>query len=112
MHVRIGWVHVRLFGAKGALTSMRVGIRRLNEVHGVPNTRSSGYHETITRLWIALIDEAQSNGVASPQTSESFLRTNPELKDFGLTYRHYRKSTLQLAGTRRHWVPPDLMPLS
>jgi hypothetical protein len=35
---------------------MRVCVRRYNEAVGGQNTDTSGYHETITVMWIALLD--------------------------------------------------------
>ena len=47
-HLRVGAWHVHHLGAERALETLRPGIRRLNESHGVANTASGGYHETIT----------------------------------------------------------------
>jgi hypothetical protein len=38
-----------------ALRLMRDGILRLNQAHGVPNTPTRGYHETITRFYMHVV---------------------------------------------------------
>jgi hypothetical protein len=35
---------------------MRLCVRRYNEAVGTENTETSGYHETITVMWIRLLD--------------------------------------------------------
>src|SRR6476620_649057 len=49
-HLKVGTWHVRRFGKDEALERLRIGIRRLNDSHGVPNSDTRGYHETITRV--------------------------------------------------------------
>lgn len=38
-----------------ALERTRTAIRRYNEAQGGQNTATSGYHETLTRLWLAAV---------------------------------------------------------
>jgi hypothetical protein len=107
LHVRIGWLHVRRFGPESALEGLRSGIRRLNAANGVANDRNGGYHETITRLWIALIHDADSRDRPPASTSAAFVAAHPELLDFGRTYRYFSESTLWSEQARAHWVEPD-----
>lgn len=43
-------------GREAALAKMRECVRRYNESVGGKNTETSGYHETITGMWIRLLD--------------------------------------------------------
>ena len=44
-------------GAEEAMSRLRVGIRRLNESHGTPNSNHEGYHETVTRAYTQLLSK-------------------------------------------------------
>lgn len=111
MHVRIGWLHGKCFGPAGALERLRAGIRRLNTTNGVANDSTSGYHETVTRLWIVLIQDTDARDDPPASTSAEFVRRHPELLDFQRTFRHYDRATLNSPAARAHWVAPDLAPL-
>lgn len=66
-HLAVGLWHVARFGPGEALERLRCGIRALNEHNGVVNSRTEGYHETITRGYVELIAGFLSRrGVAVP----------------------------------------------
>jgi hypothetical protein len=93
-----------------ALDEIRVRIRAHNESVGTANTDSSGYHESITRLYMQVIaahvtqhraagfDEALHLLLASPIAERDWLFT------------HYTRETLFSVLARREWVAPDLIP--
>ena len=54
-HLAIGLWHATRYGRDDALARLRSGIRRLNESHGVANTTTGGYHETVTRAYVELL---------------------------------------------------------
>ena len=43
-HLAVGLWHVATYRPPEALDRLRVGIRALNDAHGVVNSASSGYH--------------------------------------------------------------------
>jgi hypothetical protein len=111
-HLTVGAWYVAEFGAEGALAHLRTGIRRLNESNGVPNTETSGYHETITRAYVILIDaflarcapsEALCTGVArllaSPVATRHFLEA------------FWSRERLLSPAARLAWLEPDRAPL-
>src|SRR4051812_41370312 len=53
-HLRIAGCYLLAHPLEQALGLMRVGVRRYNEATGGKNTTRSGYHETLTRFWIAI----------------------------------------------------------
>jgi hypothetical protein len=55
-HLLTGACYVHRLGAEEALERMRACVRRYNESVGGKNTETSGYHETITVMWIKLLD--------------------------------------------------------
>jgi hypothetical protein len=87
-------------------------IRAYNAATGVPNTSTSGYHETIT---LASLRAARSMLAASPGAPLSQILAALMASKFGksewpLTY--WTKETLFSAQARARWTAPDLQPLS
>ena len=55
-HLRVGLWHRLRMPAGEALDALRDRIRRYNEATGGVNSDTDGYHETITRVYVRLID--------------------------------------------------------
>jgi hypothetical protein len=104
-HIRTAWLYLRERGRDEALAAVRHGIRKLSTAHGAPGR----YHETLTRLWIALVDEACR---ASPAGGfEDLLRDHPALLDRETPLRFYSPECLWSEEARAGWVEPDREPL-
>ena len=95
------------------LTRMRVGIKRLNAAHGVANTATSGYHETVTRFYVWLLkryvaEEQRTLGPDAPiwaLARGALLRAS---RDAPLSY--YSKERIYSEAARFAFVAPDLQP--
>ncbi|HEX8027966.1 MAG TPA: carbonate dehydratase [Vicinamibacterales bacterium] len=105
-HLRAGLWHVWHHGDE-ALALLRDRISRYNESVGTANTDTSGYHETITRLYVTVI-AAFLAGVDRALPLDALAeRLIAEHGDPGLPLRHYSKRLLFSAAARRGWVEPD-----
>jgi len=107
-HLAAGLWYVWHLGAEGALVELRQWITRHNDSVGTPNTDSSGYHETITRLYICGIAD-----LTFPRTQEDFDSTlvrvlESAMIDSAWPLSTYTKERLFSPGARREWLCPDL----
>jgi hypothetical protein len=89
------------------LAIMRPGIRSFNESIGGQNTATGGYHETVTRLWVAAI---AAHLRATPPASRweaacSAVAHFDNPRD--LLSRCYSFDVLADVRARAEWVPPD-----
>ncbi len=104
------WYASRLPPAR-ALEAMRAGIQRFNAAHGGVTTPTSGYHETITRAYMRLIQrfarEDRGDGGWTARV-ERLMERHGE-KDHLL--RYYSRDRLMSPEARFGWVEPDLLPL-
>jgi hypothetical protein len=114
------WTHAAHFAAAlwllkcrgaDAMIDMPPLIRAYNEATGVPNTDTSGYHETITlaslragHAW--LVDRP---GMPLRAVLEAMLAGALGRSDWLLTY--WSRPVLFSVAARRMWVDPDLGPL-
>ncbi len=97
------------FGKDSALARLREGIRRLNDSHGVPNSDTRGYHETITVNYVRLIDEFLSR-IPENATVEDVLKRllSSRLTERSFLLSFYSKDVLMSPLARREYVQPDL----
>jgi hypothetical protein len=86
-------------------------IRAYNEATGVPNTDTSGYHETITlgslrsaRAWLAARNDRPLHEALNELLASEYGRS-----DWLLVY--WSQPLLFSAAARATWVEPDLRPL-
>ena len=86
-------------------------IRAYNESTGVPNTDSSGYHETITmaslraaRAWLTARPDEALHTMVNGLLGSEFGRSDWLL-------RHWSKPVLFSVDARRSWVEPNLQAL-
>ena len=108
-HLRIAWMHLRSHAVDEAHVFMRAGIIRLNQSHGLVESPTRGYHETITRVWLLLVHGAMSRHDASD--SVAFLAAAGGSLGVNATLRHYSKERLTGVAARARWIEPDLAPL-
>jgi hypothetical protein len=107
MHLTVALVYLVRHGQDEATERMRRGIQRLNFHYG----NHTGYHETITLAWIAVV----SRFLAARPGSQSLATLSRELiaecgaRDYLL--RFYSRDVLMSEEARRRWVRPDLSPI-
>jgi hypothetical protein len=108
-HLRVAWLHLERWELDEAHLRMRVGIIRLNAVHGTEESPKRGYHETLTRVWLAIVRALRRADASS--TSLEFLTKHEGDLDRNAPLRHYSQARLFSPEARSVFVPPDLDPL-
>lgn len=107
-HLTVGLYYCFHNSFCAAKNLMGDGIYWLNNAHGTPNTKTSGYHATLTFFWL--------------KTVSAFLDKNPNEKslavlannliascnDTKLPLRFYSRELLFSPEAREHYVKPDL----
>lgn len=110
-HLTVGLAFVRRLGKARALDELRAGIRALNDAHGVANSTTSGYHETITRAYVTLLAAFPvTDGVSLDDEVRVLLASPLAAPDALLNY--YSKERLMSPEARRGWIEPDRTPLT
>jgi GNAT superfamily N-acetyltransferase len=108
-HVRVAYLHLLRWNLDESHLRMRVGIVRLNASHGLEETATRGYHETMTRVWLRLLAHRCSG--RSFASSDAFLSAHPELLDKQLPLRFYTRERLLSLQARTMFLEPDILPL-
>ena len=111
-HLRVCTWYLRRFSADAALPLLRAAIRRYNTAVGVPNSDTRGYHETLTRFWIAQVASRLAECGAGMDEDAATAAVIAAGQDRRLPFRHWSEAELMSTRARREWVPPDLEPLA
>ena len=103
-HLRVAWVYLTEAGsAAAALPRIREAIQRFAAAAGA----AQKYHETITVVWMRVLEEAGAD-VPRPCELSELLRERPDLGDKNLPLKHYSRERLFSDAARERYVPPDL----
>ena len=103
-HVRLAYVLLVRLPYEAAVQCLREGIPRLNRSQGVADTATSGYHETLTVAWAALVAERVEDEALDFDT---FIARHPELLRRELVLDHYSRERIFSLQARRGFLPPD-----
>ena len=110
-HMVYALVMLLRHGPVAGAREIRAGIMRYNRVQGIEQTLSSGYHETLTRFFITVVESF----IATCDLSSPLHDLAEELWDrFGdrdLPYTYYSRELLSSWEARTSWIAPDLKPL-
>jgi len=90
---------------------MRRGIQRYNAFNGVFTTPTTGYHETLTLFWLAIV---RANFYELPAAMSPITRINKVVSDLNnkmLALDYYTRDLIVSDDARYGWVEPDLKPL-
>ena len=109
-HVAVGANYVYLHGEERALDMMRVRVRTYNESVGTVNSATSGYHETLTRLWIAVLARLHSEEMAASHLMfvQRAVTLYGDRRD--LHRQFYNFDVVKNTEARQAWVEPNDWP--
>lgn len=110
-HFIVGLWYVVHQGPHAALASLRARIRAYNEAVGTLNSESSGYHETLTRLYVWAIAAQLALQPARGLWDQACSLLRSEVVDKAYPLRFYSRERLFSREARAAWLAPDLMPL-
>lgn len=107
-HLLVGLWYLSKHTLAEALDIVRQRIRAYNVAVGTANTDNSGYHETLTRLYLNGIAAhmARHSGEPLPHTLALLLKTPLARSDWPLEF--YSRERLFSVLARLQWVEPDL----
>jgi hypothetical protein len=111
-HLRVAGCYLTARPPEEALECMRTGVRRYNESVGGKNTDDSGYHETLTRFWMAV---AGAFLAGLPETAQRREKIQALVERYGsrrhLFREYYSFDVVKSREARLGWVAPDRKPL-
>jgi hypothetical protein len=110
-HVLTGSCYVHAFGEQVALDRMRAKVSAYNVAVGGQNTPTSGYHETVTVLWIKILTAFRREHPALARAPFAVLAVEKFASQKDILSRYYDFDIVASPDARRTWQPPTLLPL-
>jgi hypothetical protein len=112
-HVKAAWLYLRDGSLDEAIDRMRVGIQRYNAAHDVPETPTSGYHETMTVAFMRLLHAMMQAHAKTDQatSADAFYEAHPELHAKQALRLFYSRERILDPAAKTTFVEPDLAPL-
>jgi hypothetical protein len=111
-HLTAGACYVHMLDEAGAISHMRLCVRRFNEAVGGKNTDTGGYHETITVFWIKMLAALRalhpeiSRADFAAHAVETYRNRRDVFRDF------YDFDVLTSVEARRNWIEPPVKPIA
>ena len=88
---------------------MKRGILDFNLAVGTANTRTGGYHETLTRLWASVIVEHVAAAGCATRLEAACSAVERFGEDRTLHRRYYSFDVVKDERARAEWVAPDVV---
>ena len=101
-HLAVAAWYLSSFPAELALEKMRAGLLRFTERHGV-----KGYHETITRFWLLVVQDFLRTFPEDVCLAEKINQLIGQYGDKNLLFEFYDRERVMSDEARRTWVEPD-----
>jgi hypothetical protein len=95
--------------ARDVLVQLRHAIRHINTQHGVANSPTSGYHETLTIFWVGVLSaylRAECTGLAPAAAVTRAVRRFGDARH--LPQSVYSFDLVKSSTARETWIAPDV----
>jgi hypothetical protein len=111
-HVTMAACYLQKYSRPEATSRIRSGIISYNESQGGKNTPDSGYHETLTLFWTALVVDFLAKcdcSLSRLEKARAVVEAFAPRRDVFREY--YSFDVVRSREARRTWVEPDVKPL-
>jgi hypothetical protein len=109
-HLTVAYEYLRRYPLEEATRRMCGAVRAYGRARNVPQTPTSGYHQTLTIAWMRVLASVMA-AYGPEANAESFLAAHPHLESKVLLRLWYTRERMMSAEARAGWVEPDLAPL-
>ncbi len=107
-HLLTGACYVHALGQAGATDRMRERVKAFNVAVGGKNTATSGYHETVTVFWIALLARLRNEYGGAGRSEFAHVAVARFAGWRQILAEYYSFDVIASEQARREWVAPDL----
>ena len=106
-HLAMAIYYISRYLPENILPVVRKKIKKLNDFHGTPNSKDSGYHETLTEFWLhnAYLFMLRNSDLEREELTTQFVNSKYGERAYPLEF--YSKEKLMSNQARLEFVLPD-----
>jgi hypothetical protein len=109
-HIKLAYLYLCRYPMEEAMARIRDGIKAHNAAHNVPEKLTRGYHETMTRAWLQLVQLIICE-YGPAENADTFCEQHPELLQTKALRLFYSHEQLMSPEAKAKFLEPDLAPL-
>lgn len=109
-HLKVAYLYLNRYSYAEALERLRSGIQAYNAAHGIQDTPTGGYHETMTQVWLRLV-HATLRQFGPAESTDAFFEAQTQLGSKRTPLLFYSRERLMSAEAKCGFVAPDLAAL-
>ena len=110
-HITMACCYIRKLPKADLLSTVRRNIKNYNVRGGGKNTDTSGYHETLTVLWLWVLADYLESFPAQTPRLEQVRKAVEEFSGNRLYPEYYSYDVVKSVEARRIWMEPDVKQL-
>ncbi len=108
-HIKLAYIYLTKYPLAEAITRICAGIRAHNAAHGIADTPTGGYHETMTQAWMRLVHFTLCE-YGPAENAELFFENSPHLSQKKSLRYFYSPEVFMSPRAKAEYVEPDLTP--
>mgnify|MGYP003663477785 CR=1 FL=1 len=106
-HIKLAYLYLCRYSFDEALARIRGGIKAHNAAHQLQDLPASGYHETVTRAWLSLVQFVIGEYGRSVN-ADDFYESHPELSQKKTLRLFYSRERIMSPEAKASFCKPDL----
>ena len=109
-HIKVAYLYLRRYSLETASVKISERIKAYNQAHGVEESLSGGYHETMTQAWLRLVHFTLCE-YGPAENADAFFEEHPELSQKKTLRFFYTRERFMTLEAKAGFLEPDLTPL-
>ncbi|NND95782.1 MAG: hypothetical protein HKN47_00465 [Pirellulaceae bacterium] len=106
-HIKLAYLYLTQYSLEDTLDRIRSGIQAHNATHQVPDSLTSGYHETMTYAWLRLVQFVMQE-YGNSANADQFYDDHPELSQKKIIRLFYSPERFMSPDAKVKRCEPDL----
>jgi hypothetical protein len=109
-HIKVAYLYLCRYPLETASVKISDNIKAYNQAHGVEESLTSGFHETMTQAWLRLVHFTLCE-YGPAENADAFFEQNPQLSEKKVLRFFYTRERFLSPEAKAAFIEPDLIPL-
>jgi hypothetical protein len=110
-HIKVAYLYLHRYPLEIASVKISENITAYNKAHGVEESLTSGFHETMTQAWLRLVYFTLCE-YGPVENADAFFEQHPQLSQKQVLRFFYTRERFLSPEAKATFIEPDLIPLA